>query len=105
MQRIIDILAVRRVDAADKQITQVLPVSPIRMGIAFRRDDPVLALRRQTIQDRLAKGPVRYVELEQQALLLSLLALDLAECADEVALRVPRHAVPAVDRDEDLLAK
>ena len=68
-------------------------------------DNPVLVLDRQAIENGLSKQMVGDLEFVEETLLLGLLALCLAECADEVAGRVVRGGVPSVNHDEDLLAK
>ena len=65
----------------------------------------MLALDGQAIEDGFSKRTVGDLEFEEKTLLLGLLALCLAERADEVAGGVARGGVPGVDRDEDLLAK
>lgn len=104
MKSIVDILAIRRINTANDELSQVLPISPLRTGIALRRHHPLLTLHRQTVQYCFPKRPIGHFEFEQQALLLCIFALRFSQCANEVTLRVPGRDIPSVDGNEDFLS-
>src|SRR5258707_6869089 len=53
----------RGIDATYIELSQVFTASPNRVGIPFRWHHPLLAFRRQAIQDGLPKGPIWNVKL------------------------------------------
>ena len=105
VQRIVNVLAPGRVNAADLLLAQVFAVAPRGALVAARRHHPVVALARQAREHRLAKRPVRHVVLQQQTLLLGLLALGRAQRTHKVALGVSARGAPRIDRHQDLLAE
>lgn len=106
VQGVVDVLAARRVDAADDHLPQILPPEPDVLGVVvLGRHDPVLALLGQTLEDARRKGAIRHLELLQQTLQLALLATDLAQRAYKVPLWIARRDGPGVDRDEELLRR
>lgn len=92
------------INAADNEVPQIFSVTPRGIVGAFRRNDPRITFGRKAVENSPPKGPVRNVVLQKETLLFCLLALNLAQSPNEVALRIPGGSVPSVNRYEDLLS-
>ena len=89
MERVVDVLAIGRVDTTYNKFPQIFSVSPFWTGVALEWNNPLLAFHRQTVQYRLPKWSVWNIEFQQQALLFSFFAFRLTQSAYEVPFGVP----------------
>jgi hypothetical protein len=99
MESVINVPAPWRVHTTNELLSQINS-----FGVFLLRYVPVIALRRQAIQNPLGKIPCVHIELKQYNFILYLHILGVAQYLDQVPQGVRTLLRPLVDVDHYLLA-